>query len=220
MNAAAWWRSALVGGEAVGAWHRLPPEERSLVRQALKKARGESDPVLRSIGTKLSDAVLVAELPGSHPPLSNHLRLEIASAVHRGRPLAPGEPVPGCGCSICTGIPENHPSRVPAWRRRDPKGARERDHQRRQEWDRRVDDARRVPILAVARLLGLGETEGSGREVSVRCPLHADERPSLRLNTEKDLWYCHVCAVGGDGIALVMKARGLDFVDAVKEMGT
>ena len=35
------------------------------------------------------------------PRTSEHLSLEIAAAFTRGRPLEPGEPVPGCSCVRC-----------------------------------------------------------------------------------------------------------------------
>lgn len=36
-----------------------------------------------------------------HPPLSEHAALEVSALFHRGAPLDPGEPVPGCVCVTC-----------------------------------------------------------------------------------------------------------------------
>jgi hypothetical protein len=127
--------------------------------------------------------------------------------------LGPGEPVPGCPCPNCTGIPEDHPSRIPprprGWGRR---GSRE-------EWDRKVDRARSTPVLAVARSLGLRPAK-TGRSFMCRCPFHDDKTPSLSIDTDKGLWHCFSCLRGGDGIGLYMKVRRLDFTDVVKELST
>lgn len=82
-----------------------------------------------------------------------------------------------------------------------------------------VEEARRVSILDVASRLGLGEPKRRGREYVVRCPLHDDHDPSLRLNPEKGhggVWRCWPCAEGGDGIDLVEAVQGCDFPGAVR----
>jgi len=132
--------------------------------------------------------------------------------------LEPGEPVPGCACERCTGLPDDHPARVPAWRRKNPGEAARSDAERRRRWARTVEEARRVPIAEVARRLGLGEPRRAGQEVRVRCPLHEDADPSLRLNPPEGVWYCDPCGEGGDGIRLVERALGLDFAAAVREL--
>lgn len=84
-----------------------------------------------------------------------------------------------------------------------------------------VEEARRVPILDLVQRLGLGEPERVGREYRVRCFLHDDTKPSLRLNPDKGeggLWWCDVCAMGGDGISLVERVTGKTFAEAVKEI--
>ncbi len=152
------------------------------------------------------------------PPMSEHVRLEIASAIVRGRPPEPGEPVPGCGCKACTGLHADHPARVPAWRRADPERATRTDDQRRREWEQLVDEARRVPVLDVTARLGCGEPRGRGREVRVCCPLHDDSDPSLRIDAGRGLWFCDPCGQGGDAIELYMRARQLNFVGAVRKL--
>lgn len=81
-----------------------------------------------------------------------------------------------------------------------------------------VEEARRLPIVRLARTLGLGEAVRKGDEWAVLCPFHDDHRPSLRLNPEKRAWYCFVCSEGGDAIELVMKVRGVGFAEAVSWM--
>lgn len=146
-------------------------------------------------------------------PPSEHAALEAAYAVRVGHrpggppPLTDGQPVPGCVCDRCTGIPSRA---APPRRRRLPRPR----HDLRPALD--VDAARAVPLLDVAEGLGLGEPERRGREFAVRCPLHEDARPSLRLNPDKGAWYCDPCDEGGSVIDLVMAARGVGFVEAVR----
>jgi DNA primase len=79
-----------------------------------------------------------------------------------------------------------------------------------------VERARQTSILAVARRLGLGNPEPCGREWKVRCPFHDDDHPSLGLNDEDGVWFCHPCGEGGDTITLVERVEGLGFADAVR----
>jgi hypothetical protein len=151
--------------------------------------------------------------------MSEHLSLEIAAAFFRGAPLEPGEPVPGCSCEPCTGIPEDHPARVPAWRRADREGAARSDEERRERWERRVEAARALGIVAIAARLGCGEPVRLWRKkLAVRCPLHADSDPSCTIDPVAGVWYCWPCGEGGDAIALYMRARRLDFASAVREL--
>ncbi len=158
-----------------------------------------------------SDGLVVSWTRGpfAHPPASKHTRLEIAHAVHVGHrpgdppPLAEGAPVPGCGCPECTGVAADNPAR--------------RSRRTRQDQRLPVEDARRVPILEIVSRLGLGEPVRRGREWAVCCPLHDDNRPSLTLS-DAGLWYCFVCADGGDGIRLWELVRGVSFAAAVLEL--
>jgi len=146
--------------------------------------------------------------------LSEHLSLEVAAAFTRGRPLDPGVRVPGCACELCTGIS----AEAPAWTRRTPAFARRMQGQA--SWEARVDQARAVPLLEVVQRLGLGTPAQKGRELAVCCPLHDDSHPSLQLNPEKQVWYCHPCGIGGDAIKLYMRARRIEFAEAVRELAS
>jgi hypothetical protein len=55
--------------------------------------------------------------PPSDPPLSEHIRNEIAAVFVLGRSLEPGEKVPGCGCVECGRFAFANPSRC-FWCRR------------------------------------------------------------------------------------------------------
>lgn len=151
------------------------------------------------------------------PRTSEHLSLEIAVAFTRGRPLEPGEPVPGCACETCTGMSPEHPARVPAWRQQAPNRAARTDAERRLEWERHVDVARQARLLDVVRRY-VGEPVQRGSAWRIACPFHEDAHPSLGIDPDKGLWYCFPCGIGGDGIELVMRVRGLDFAAAVKDL--
>jgi hypothetical protein len=80
-----------------------------------------------------------------------------------------------------------------------------------------VETARAVPILDLFDRYGY-KVRRAGVEWVTRCPFHDDRRPSLRLNPRKQTWYCDVCASGGDGLAFVMRLKGIDFAGAVREV--
>jgi hypothetical protein len=131
--------------------------------------------------------------------LSRHLLLEL-EAVHAGRKLAPGAPVPRCGCEVCTGIPAD------VARRRRPHGDRHTALD--------VDAARDVPILEVATRLGIEHRRGWAR-----CPFHEDRRPSFHLNAKKNRAFCNPCGRSWDSIALMMEmTTNMTFLDAVREL--
>ena len=125
--------------------------------------------------------------------------------------LAHSDPVPGCGCPGCTGIPSDHPVRQRQLRRRQA------GHERFAEI---VQKARRIPIAQVAERLGLGAHTRRGKDVLVRCPLHDDHNPSMSLDTDRGLWFCRPCAEGGDAIKLYMRARRIEFAHAVRELAS
>jgi hypothetical protein len=82
-----------------------------------------------------------------------------------------------------------------------------------------VEAARAVPIGDVFKRYGFDLRRAGGNLVA-RCPFHEDRRPSLRVSPGKGLWHCFPCGAGGDGIALVMRLRGLDFTGAVRELAS
>lgn len=50
------------------------------------------------------------------------------------------------------------------------------------------------------------------------CPFHTDRSPSLDIDTEKGVWICRVCNVGGDCFTYVEMRYGLDFRAAVHHL--
>lgn len=83
-----------------------------------------------------------------------------------------------------------------------------------------VEEARHVPILELVVSLSLGEPVRRGREYAVCCPLHEDRHTSMRLNSDKNVWYCDVCAVGGGVIELVRAVTRCDFKEAVLRLAS
>jgi DNA primase len=58
----------------------------------------------------------------------------------------------------------------------------------------------------------------AGREWKAPCPFHKEKTPSFYVNDEKGFYHCFGCGVHGDAIRWLTDARGLPFMDAVKEL--
>jgi DNA primase len=58
----------------------------------------------------------------------------------------------------------------------------------------------------------------AGREWKAPCPFHKEKTPSFYVNDEKGFYHCFGCSVHGDAIRWMTDARGLPFMDAVKEL--
>jgi hypothetical protein len=207
-----WWaraRDRARGGPSdaldVLAWNDLPHEDQGRILARVKVALTHEDPTVRALGWHIAEDVETAEW-GDGGSLPEHLALEISATHARGQPLDPREPVPGCGCDSCTGIPMDDPAR-PQARSRVPS----------LEWDRTVDRARSLSLMDVAARLGI-QVKRAGREYMARCPFHEDKTPSLSLSPGKGLWYCFSCGRAGDGIGLVMQMKKMDFAEAVREL--
>lgn len=54
-----------------------------------------------------------------------------------------------------------------------------------------------------------------GRIYKALCPWHADTRPSLQVNPERQSFKCWVCDIGGDIFSFVMKMDGVEFPEAL-----
>jgi hypothetical protein len=62
--------------------------------------------------------------------------------------------------------------------------------------------------------------KGGAEWKSSICPFHSDKNPSLRLRIDSGCFRCMACgAKGGDILAFHMKRYGLNFVQAVKDLG-
>ena len=59
----------------------------------------------------------------------------------------------------------------------------------------------------------------AGRNFSARCPFHQERTPSFVVFPERQSWRCFgACATGGDVFSFVMRADGVDFPGAMKEL--
>ena len=53
------------------------------------------------------------------------------------------------------------------------------------------------------------ETSGRGEQVKGRCPFHDDRKPSLTVNTDKNLFHCFACEASGNIVDFVVRIEDL-----------
>ena len=58
----------------------------------------------------------------------------------------------------------------------------------------------------------------AGREHKGCCPFHNEKTPSFYVNDDKAFYHCFGCSAHGDAIRFLTEAKGLPFMDAVKEL--
>ncbi|HEV8407631.1 MAG TPA: DNA primase [Sphingomicrobium sp.] len=58
----------------------------------------------------------------------------------------------------------------------------------------------------------------AGREWKACCPFHNEKTPSFTVNDEKGFYHCFSCSAHGDAIRFLTDHRGMQFMDAVKEL--
>ena len=78
-------------------------------------------------------------------------------------------------------------------------------------------------VRARADLVGIvGETvelKKSGKDWKGKCPFHEDRTPSFYVVPDKGFYKCFGCGESGDIFAFVMKRTGMEFLDAVRQLG-
>jgi DNA primase len=57
-----------------------------------------------------------------------------------------------------------------------------------------------------------------GRKHVGLCPFHSEKTPSFTVDSEKNLFHCFGCGVGGDVFTLVMEKENLSFPEALKSL--
>lgn len=55
-----------------------------------------------------------------------------------------------------------------------------------------------------------------GTSLWLSCPFHEDKNPSLKINHNKQTFYCFSCNSHGDAVSFIMRLHGLSFKDALK----
>ncbi|RJY08414.1 DNA primase [Aurantiacibacter aquimixticola] len=58
----------------------------------------------------------------------------------------------------------------------------------------------------------------AGREWKACCPFHQEATPSFYVNDQKGFYHCFGCQAHGSAIDWMIEQRGLEFMDAVKEL--
>ena len=60
----------------------------------------------------------------------------------------------------------------------------------------------------------------AGREWKACCPFHNEKTPSFTVNDDKGFYHCFGCGAHGDAIRFLTDQRGMQFMDAVKELAS
>jgi len=91
---------------------------------------------------------------------------------------------------------------------------------RRSRWDDTplpIKEARAIPILDIAELLGL-HLRRVGNSWRGPCSIHDGDGPNFSIVPKVNGWRCWSCGRSGDGIALMMAVRCVSFAEAVREL--
>lgn len=78
-----------------------------------------------------------------------------------------------------------------------------------------VEAVRNLDIVDVLKTAGVSFTK-RGSRLFASCPFHSERTPSFTVTPGKNVYYCHSCHRGGDGIRFYMEKEGMDFFQAVE----
>lgn len=81
--------------------------------------------------------------------------------------------------------------------------------------DKTIEAVRNLDIVDVLKTAGVSFTK-RGSRLFASCPFHSERTPSFSVTPGKNVYYCHSCHRGGDGIRFYMDKEGLDFFQAVE----
>jgi DNA primase len=62
------------------------------------------------------------------------------------------------------------------------------------------------------------EPKKRGKSFWLSCPFHEEKTPSLKIDTERQSFFCFGCQIGGDSITFIQKLYGLSFKDTCKHL--
>jgi DNA primase len=80
-----------------------------------------------------------------------------------------------------------------------------------------LDELRNRTLLSA--LIGKSvKLQKAGREYRACCPFHDEKTPSFYVNDDKGFYHCFGCSVHGDAIRFLTEAKGMPFIEAVKEL--
>lgn len=79
-------------------------------------------------------------------------------------------------------------------------------------------DELRARITLSSVIMRTTKLQRAGREWKACCPFHNEKSPSFTVNDEKGFYHCFGCGAHGDVIRWMTDQRGLQFMDAVKEL--
>ncbi len=80
-----------------------------------------------------------------------------------------------------------------------------------------LDELRsRITLSSV--IMRTTKLQRAGREWKACCPFHDEKTPSFTVSDEKGFYHCFGCGAHGDVIRWMTDQRGLQFMDAVKEL--
>lgn len=83
--------------------------------------------------------------------------------------------------------------------------------------DKTIEAVRNLDIEDVLKSAGL-EFRRRGSTMFASCPFHSEKTPSFSITPGRNLWFCHSCHRGGDGIKFYMEREGMDFLQAVESI--
>lgn len=79
-------------------------------------------------------------------------------------------------------------------------------------------DELRARVTLSAIIMRTTKLTRAGREWKACCPFHNEKTPSFTVSDEKGFYHCFGCGAHGDAIRWMTDQRGLEFMDAVKEL--
>ncbi|HWI87345.1 MAG TPA: DNA primase, partial [Sphingomonas sp.] len=80
-----------------------------------------------------------------------------------------------------------------------------------------LDELRNRTLLSA--LVGRSvKLQKAGREYRACCPFHDEKTPSFYVNDDKGFYHCFGCSAHGDAIRFLTEAKGMPFMEAVKEL--